>query len=66
MRCSVEGPVDDFSNGDDFWLNASQQSLDAIWDNSVDDVYDETARKVMPSSFAIRGRLTCRSGAGFE
>ena len=27
------------SNGDDFWLNASEQSIKAIWDNSEDDVY---------------------------
>ncbi|MCA1573572.1 MAG: hypothetical protein LC770_03355 [Acidobacteria bacterium] len=30
-------PVD----GDDFWLNASQPSLHAIWGNSEDDVYAE-------------------------
>jgi hypothetical protein len=29
------------SNGDDFWLNASGPSLDAIWDNPEDDVYAE-------------------------
>ena len=29
------------SNGDDFWLNASEQSIKAIWDNSEDDVYAE-------------------------
>jgi len=29
------------SNGDDFWLNVSEQSLKAIWDNSEDDVYAE-------------------------
>jgi len=29
------------SNGDDFWLNASGSSLDAIWGNSEDDVYAE-------------------------
>ncbi len=28
-------------NGDDFWLNASQPSLDAIWGNSEDNVYAE-------------------------
>jgi hypothetical protein len=27
------------SNGDDFWLNASEASLNAIWDNPEDDVY---------------------------
>ena len=29
------------SNGDDFWLKVSEQSLNAIWDNSEDDVYAE-------------------------
>ena len=29
------------SNGDDFWLNASEVSLKAIWDNPEDDVYAE-------------------------
>jgi hypothetical protein len=29
------------SNDDDFWLNASGPSLEAIWDNSEDDVYAE-------------------------
>ena len=29
------------SNGDDFWLNASEPSLKAIWDNPEDDVYAE-------------------------
>ena len=29
------------SNGDDFWLNASEVSLNAIWDNPEDDVYAE-------------------------
>lgn len=27
------------SNGDDFWLSASESSLEAIWDNSEDDIY---------------------------
>lgn len=27
MSRYVEDPVDDFSDGDDFWLNASQPSL---------------------------------------
>ena len=26
---------------DDFWLKASEPSLDAIWDNCEDDVYAE-------------------------
>ena len=29
------------SNGDNFWLNASEASLEAIWDNPEDDVYGE-------------------------
>jgi predicted DNA-binding antitoxin AbrB/MazE fold protein len=29
------------SNSDDFWLNASEVSLNAIWDNPEDDVYAE-------------------------
>jgi len=29
------------SNGDDFWLKVSEQSLNAIWDNTEDDVYAE-------------------------
>ena len=41
MKCNVEGPVGDFSDGDDFWLNVSQPSLDAIWNNLEDDVYSE-------------------------
>ena len=41
MKCDVEVPVDDFSDGDDFWLRASQPSLDAIWNNPADDVYAE-------------------------
>jgi hypothetical protein len=39
MRCNVEGRVDDFSDGDDFWLNVSQRSLDSIWENSEDEIY---------------------------
>lgn len=26
---------------DDFWLKASQPSLDAVWDNPDDDIYAE-------------------------
>ena len=40
MKCSGEGLVGDFSDGD-FWLNISQLSLDPIWDNSEDDIYAE-------------------------
>jgi predicted DNA-binding antitoxin AbrB/MazE fold protein len=29
------------SNDKEFWLNASTPSLEAIWDNSEDDVYAE-------------------------
>jgi len=29
------------SNGDKFWVNASGPSIEAIWDNSEDDVYGE-------------------------
>lgn len=29
------------SNGDQFWLNASGSSIDAIWNNPEDDVYGE-------------------------
>ena len=30
---------------DDFWLQASQPSLDAIWDNCEDDIYAELLEK---------------------
>jgi hypothetical protein len=33
--------VVDACDDDDFWLNASQQSLDSVWDNSEDDIYVE-------------------------
>ena len=29
----------------DFWLNASERSLEAIWDNSEDDVYAELEKR---------------------
>ena len=29
------------SNGNDFWLGASEPSLNAIWSNAEDDVYAE-------------------------
>ena len=29
------------SNGDDFWMTATQSNLDAIWNNSEDDIYGE-------------------------
>lgn len=28
-------------NGKDFWLNASESSLNAIWDNREDNIYGE-------------------------
>ncbi|HEY0406600.1 MAG TPA: antitoxin family protein [Pyrinomonadaceae bacterium] len=28
-----------------FWLNASESSLDSVWDNSEDDVYAELLEK---------------------
>jgi len=33
------------SNGDDFWLNASGPSLEALWDNAEDDVYGELLKR---------------------
>jgi toxin ParE1/3/4 len=33
------------SDRDDFWLKASEPSLDAIWDNCEDDVYGELIRE---------------------
>ncbi|HEX8491822.1 MAG TPA: hypothetical protein VF658_03190 [Pyrinomonadaceae bacterium] len=30
---------------EDFWLAASQPSLDAVWDNTEDDVYAELLEK---------------------
>jgi len=34
------------SNGDaEFWLQASQGSLDAIWDNPEDEVYGQLLKK---------------------
>ena len=29
------------SNGDEFWMTATQSDLDAIWNNSEDDIYGE-------------------------
>ncbi len=29
------------SNGGEFWMTASQSSVDAIWDNPEDDIYGE-------------------------
>lgn len=33
------------SNGDDFWLKATESSLSAIWDNPEDDVYGELLKR---------------------
>jgi|LULY01.1.fsa_nt_gb hypothetical protein len=30
---------------DDFWMKASQSSLDKVWDNAEDDVYAELLKK---------------------
>lgn len=32
-------------NNDDFWLAASENSLNEIWDNEEDDVYAELLKK---------------------
>jgi len=41
MPDGTEVLVTILSNGDDFWLKVSEQSLNAIWDNPEDDVYAE-------------------------
>ena len=41
MPDGTEVLVTVLSNGDDFWLKVSEQSLNAIWDNPEDDVYAE-------------------------
>ena len=33
------------SGEDQFWLDASQSSLDAIWDNTDDDVYADLLKR---------------------
>ncbi len=33
------------SNGDNFWLKASEQSLNAIWDNPEDDIYAQLLQR---------------------
>ena len=35
---------------DDFWLKASEPSLNAIWDNSEDDIYGELLETLMLES----------------
>lgn len=47
MPDGTEVLVTAVSNGDDFWLKASEVSLKAIWDNPEDDVYT----KLLPRSF---------------
>jgi hypothetical protein len=42
--------VVDASDDDDFWLNASQQSIDSVWDNSEDDIYVERRHGTTPVS----------------
>lgn len=32
-------------DGPDFWLKASESSLDSVWDNAEDDVYAELLEK---------------------
>lgn len=32
-------------DGEDFWLEAAESSLDSVWDNSEDDVYAELLEK---------------------
>ena len=34
---------------DDFWLKASEPSLNAIWDNSEDDIYAELLEVSQPT-----------------
>jgi hypothetical protein len=50
MARIVEGTVDDFSDGDDFWLNTSQSSLESIWDSSDSDVYAELIEASMSTT----------------
>lgn len=33
------------TNGDDFWLKATEPSLSAIWNNPEDDVYAELLKR---------------------
>ncbi|MCA1622323.1 MAG: hypothetical protein LC768_01185 [Acidobacteria bacterium] len=33
------------ADGDEFWLSASESSLDEIWNNKEDDVYAELLKK---------------------
>jgi hypothetical protein len=42
--------VVDASDDDDFWLNASQQSMNSVWDNSEDDIYIELLEASMTKS----------------
>jgi hypothetical protein len=51
MPDGTEVLVTALSNGDDFWLRASEVSLSAIWDNPEDDVYAE----LFPRSVNLSG-----------
>ncbi len=46
MPDGTEVLVTTLSNGDDFWLKASEPSLTAIWDNPEGDVYAELLNAV--------------------
>jgi hypothetical protein len=37
--------VTPLTDDSDFWLSASERSLDSIWDNAEDDVYAELLEK---------------------
>jgi hypothetical protein len=40
-------------NESQFWLKTSQISLDAIWNNSEDDVYAELLKGVWPQYYVV-------------
>ena len=42
---------------DDFWLKASEPSLDAIWDNCEDDVYAELLNDTVNKITHVRQRF---------
>ena len=33
------------SNGEEFWLRASESSLASVWDNEEDDVYEQLLKR---------------------
>ena len=39
----------------DFWLKASQSSLDAVWDNPEDDIYAERLEKSLQGWLGFSG-----------